>query len=406
MERQKRFTFEFVFILFFAFYSILPSMFYGLSFIIPISVAVVYAFFIINKKRSITLKQIITFAVLIMFIALLYTLLVETHSISASASNRTLKQFASKLYQFTMIFIPLLFLDWAENRASKIEKRLTIYISFSLFFFVIAKTISELASNPQIVRSWVSFRETSSENIANYSFVYAIPFLAVLFVYLMRSVKNNYLKALIFALVIYQIYFLLLSQYTLAVIILSLGIINMLYIKIKRKEIKIIVAVFIPVFLLLLPFIIKFVAERVPSDSISIRLNEIYNFIMGSDEMGYNLSGRITIYKQAIASFLQSPIWGNSELGFDGHATFLTLPADLGLLGAVPFFYLLSRAKKRVCIVLGDDKGRFNPYWLMLLIMGFTNPIHSSPAIMYMIWFIVPLTMIEYKDNESEKEYA
>ena len=400
-SKENHISFEFVIILFFTFYCILPAVSIYINFLYSIIVAALYLIVVVNKKRTIPIKEIATFVVLIIVISLLYTLLTDSNSISVEASNRTLKKFLSKLYQLTMVFLPLLFLDWAKSRASRLERKTIIILTFVLLFFVIAKTISEISIDPNIVRNWLEFGETGKNNIANYFFVYAVPFAMVLFAYITKSMKNIYGKIFMIICIIYQLYFLLLSQYTLSVIIAAIGVLYMLFIRIKNKKLKIVAFVLLPLFVFVSPFLIKFIAGKVPSHSMSVRLNEVYDFLMGSGEMGYNMNGRITLYKKSILAFLHSPLRGNRKLDFDGHATFLTVFANLGLLGGIPFVYLFARARKRVGIILENENSRFTPFWIMLLLMGFTNPIHSSPAIMFMIWFIVPMTMIELKPKEE-----
>ena len=405
IKREKIFSFEFIFVVFFAFYCILPAVSITIKFYYAIAIAALYLVVISAKKRSVPIKQILFFVFIIFVISLLYFLLTDTKSISSEASNRGLKQLLSKFYQLSMMFMPILFLDWAKNRASRIERKSIIVFSFVLLFFVIARTISELAINPEITRNWLEFGETGKDNIANYFFVYAIPFSVVLFVFMIKGIKSIYGKIFAIIAVIYQLYFLVLSQYTLSVIISLVGIICMSFVRIKSKRLKVLAFGLLPLLLVLLPFSIKYAANKIPSHSISVRLGEVYDFMIGSGEMGYNMSGRLTLYKKAIIAFLQSPLRGNRSTNFDGHATFLTVFSDLGLLGGIPFCYLLYKAKKAIKLYLGDLNQYFTPYWIMFLIMGFTNPVHSSPAISFILWFIVPAVMLEF-NRKGEVENA
>ena len=133
----------------------------------------------------------------------------------------------------------------------------------------------------------------------------------------------------------------------------------------------------------------------------SIRLYEIYYFLVGGDATGYNMDGRITLYTESIKAFLKSPFWGNRHLDFDGHATFLTVLSDLGLLGGIPFYYLYFSSRKRVRIIINDKGNYYGPVFLMLLLMGFTNPIHTALPLMYVVWFLVPLSIETFMEYEE-----
>ena len=409
MEKNKKLSIEFFMILFFTISCLLPKLFTAIPFYVMIAAYLVYVVYLfLRNDRIISNKEILILLGLIFYIAFIYTVLTDTSTISEEASNRELKQFTSKLYQYMNMFIPILFLDWATKRSNAFERKAIIGSSMVLMFYTMIITIRELMVDARIAREWTSFEESAKENIAGYTFVYAIPFLMVLFVYLLKNFKKPYNKVLAVLAIAFQLYFIVLSQYTIALIMSVLGLSYMLYIKIKSRNIKIIFAILLPILIMTIPIIIKALAARVPSEEISIRLNEVYNFITGSNKDGYNLNGRLTLYGQAVKAFFTSPIVGNRTLDFDGHATFLTVFARTGLLGGIAFVILLKKAKMTVNRYLGEEKRDYSPFWFMLLLMGFTNPIHSSTAVMFVVLFLVPLTMkqmsIERQEIDGKEE--
>ena len=138
----------------------------------------------------------------------------------------------------------------------------------------------------------------------------------------------------------------------------------------------------------------------------SIRLYEIYYFLIGGDTTGYNMQGRMTLYIDTVKAFLTSPILGNRSLDFDGHATFLTVLSDLGVLGGVPFYYLYFSSRKKVKKIINDRSESFKVIFVMLFLMGLTNPIHTALPLMYVVWFLAPLTIYMYREYEEEKIYG
>ena len=409
MENKRRISFEFLIILFFTVCCILPAAYASIPFYLMIAAYLFYIVYLFLKKdRIISKREILILLGLIVYMAFIYTVLTDTTTISEEASNREIKQFMSKLYQYMNMFIPILFLDWATKRSNAFERKAIIGSGMVLMFYTMITTIRELMVNARIAREWTSFEETAKDNVAGYTFVYAIPFLIVLFVYLLKNFKKPYNKVLAVAAIAFQLYFIVLSQYTIALIMSVLGLLYMLYIKIKNRNIKILFLILLPIAVLAIPIIIKVLAARVPSEDISIRLNEIYDFITGSNKDGYNLNGRLNLYGKAIKAFLSSPVIGNRTLDFDGHATFLSVFARTGLLGGIAFVLLLKKSKTAVNRYLGAEKRDYSPFWFMLLLMGFTNPIHSSTSVMFVILFLVPLTMkqmsIERQEIDGKEE--
>ena len=108
------------------------------------------------------------------------------------------------------------------------------------------------------------------------------------------------------------------------------------------------------------------------------------------------------MYWQTIVAFVKSPIWGNRSLSIDGHATFLTVFADIGILGGGLFVYLYHITKKKM--FLGEKREIRKVYatvFICLILMGLTNPIHSALPLAFTMWFFVPM-LIERK-IEKEK---
>jgi len=391
---------DFIVIIIFELYYIMPSVSAEYNFVLPIILGISYIVFQVIKNDMKISTEIVKYLSLITFIAILYTLLIKTITISAEASNGTLKMFLSKFYQLFMMFIPVLFLKKMMNYASLRQKKYILASSYALFGYVIVLTMRELIINPNITRSWGEAAGASGNNIANYYFVYAIPVLVVLCTMFATRTRSIFVRGLIIAIIVYQMNFLLRAQYTISVLITILGIIYVIYISTERSRYRTIFILLFVCMIIASPWILRFAASHVPSEQMSIRLYEVYNFLVARDATGYNMNGRVTLYFDSIKAFLFSPIWGNRSLDFDGHATFLTVLSDVGLLGGVPFYYLYFSTNKKVRYLIEDDECRFKPVFFMLVLMGFTNPIHTALPLMYATWFVAPLTISVFKEYE------
>ena len=139
--------------------------------------------------------------------------------------------------------------------------------------------------------------------------------------------------------------------------------------------------------------IFRYISSNVKSAQISLRFRELANFFSSGDASGYNLEGRLTLYWETIKAFFASPLYGNRTLNFDGHATFLTILSDTGILGGIPFYILYFMTKKKIETIIEDTTRLFTIPFLMLVIMGLTNPIHAAYPVGFAIWFIAPLIL-------------
>lgn len=394
-------TIDTIFLIFFAMYYILPSFSEKFTFLYPLAGALIYIA-IDTMRYDMKLSTVIArYLIIIGIISLLYMVLTDASSIATDVSGRGLKRFLSKYYQMAMMFLPLLFLKRVVDFSSYRVKKVILVFSYVLIAYVMLITMQELIINPNVTRAWAGFEESSANNVGNYYFVYAIPFtIAISTIFACRA-KKRAIKAIMVALVIYQIYFLLLAQYTLAVLISIIGICAEIYCNTKLGRKKTILILIFFILAILSPWLLKIAASHVPSEQMAIRLHEIYCFLVGGDASGYNMNGRVTLYTEAIKAFLKSPFWGNRHLNFDGHATFLTVLSDLGLFGGIPFYYLYFSSLKRVRVIINDKGNYYGPIFLMLLLMGFTNPIHTALPLMYVVWFLVPLSIETFMEYEE-----
>lgn len=406
MNRENKYRFlsiNSIIILIFACYYILPAVSAKYSFFIAIALGLGYVFLTAFQNKMKISTTVVSYIVLIAVIAFLYMILTDASSIASDVTNRGMKRFMSKFYQMGMMFLPILFLKWAVSHASHTEKKIILAVSYFLIIYVIYITMKELIINPDITRAWGEFGESSTNNVANYYFVYAIPFIIALCTMIACRTKKNGIKILLIAAIVLQMYFLLLAQYTLSALISIVGICMEVYINSNRGQKRVALCLGFVLLGIASPWIVRFAASHVPSEQMSIRLYEIYYFLIGGDTTGYNMQGRMTLYIDTVKAFFASPIWGNRSLDFDGHATFLTVLSDLGVLGGVPFYYLYFSSRKKVKKIINDRSRSFKVIFVMLFLMGLTNPIHAALPLMYVVWFLVPLTIKTYQEYEEKK---
>ena len=395
-----------IFILFFASYYIVPAVSVSFNIMLALLGGFFYVILTVFQKGMVLSKNVLIYILLSVYIALLYVVLTDSVTISTASANLGVKRFLSEFYQLSMMFLPLLFLRWTTEKATKFEIKIIVIVSYAMIAYILFLTIQALFIDPDITRHWEDFAEASTSNIANYNFVYAIPFILVFCTMICCKTKKVIYKLIMIGLIVYQMYFLLLSQYTLSVIISVIGMCLMIYFSSKGSSKKrLLVIICLAIFVFMLPTIIKFAALNVPSEQMRTRLNEVYNFFVGGDATGYNMNGRMTIYSETFKSFLFSPIWGNRQISVKGHATFLNILAYLGIIGSIPFFYLYFKARKIVHLLINEQKKEFTTFFIMLILMGLTNPINAALPLMYVVWFLVPISIKLYIEHKGNKKY-
>ena len=270
-----------------------------------------------------------------------------------------------------------------------------------MFSIVIVNTFTELMTNDTASRDWTEFSTQSENNIGTYSFVYIVPMLITALVSLFYTQKG-FKKLLVVAVIVFLFVFLLSAQYTLAILISVIGMALQLSANMKTSAGKMLLWLLFIGLLFLMPTAFEMLAESIESEQISIRFKELAAFFGGGDASGYNLNGRLELYLKAVVAFVNSPIIGNRTLKFDGHATLLTVPADIGAFGLVGLWLLMLKSYKYVSALMGERKRHFTPVFVCLLIMGFTNPIHAAATALFGTWLMAPM-IIMIGDNNGKR---
>lgn len=386
-------------VIFFSVYYILPAANNKLNMMLVLFLGIAYFGYIFIKDRA-TAIPFISIFVAVTLIALAFALLTDTKTISAAASYREIKHFFSKFSQYFFMYFPGLLVVRTLKTATKEQKSIFTLLIIGLFSIVIYNTLQELRINPYAMREWETFNELEDENIGNYYFVYAIPIVMLVISMCMTKLKM-FSKIINAGMLVFLFYFLFEAKYTLAILIAFIGFVLQVLISLKTIYTKIIFTIAVTIVAFFVPDILLFISQNVDSMQVSIRFKELYSFFSSGDSSGYNLNGRLTLYLKSLEAFAHSPIIGNRNLDFDGHATCFTVLSDTGIIGGIPFYYLLFAMNKRTKLLLEENKKFFLPAFVCLLCMGFSNPIHSSLPLSFSVWFIVPLIIDTFINREG-----
>ena len=392
---------ELAVLLLFAAYFILPAGSSAVNTLTALGIGIAYLLFLLLAEPAMRRLTVTVFAAVVL-VALLYTLLTDTQTIASTVENYKLKQFISKLHQYFMMYFPFLLAVRVWRRASKRQKMILLVFSLALIAYVVVITLRILALDPNATRDWTGKSEYGDKNLGKYYFIYAIPVLiATLTVFFARL--RTWRKAVCLVAIVFLFWFLLNAQYTLAVLITLIGVAYQAVKSARSGVTKFLLIVSLLILCMFIPSILGLLIRISPSQQIALRLREVRVFLVGGGAGGYNLSGRLTLYGQTIKAFFESPLWGNRSLPFDGHATFLTVLSDTGLLGGVPFYFLVFSARRHLIRMLGSVGELFKPIVLMFVLMGLTNPIHGSLTLSYAIWLLAPLMLMTMLEKGNKK---
>ena len=377
---------------------------YAYPMIVAFTVYVFYCYLKVKEYR----KQILFFMLMLVLFSLLYLLLTDTLSINASVSNREIKRLFSKYYQFFTMFFPLFIFYRVATKATKFQIYLFIAIVFFNLFLLAKTALAAVYFNADILHSMRKESvEESGLTIAAFYFVYSYTFVVLIGLLCYRNANNKLLQYISLIIAVACMYFLYITQFALSIITCFISILY-LYLKTTRNITnRIFVIIGIIVVLLITPLFLKELLEVMPDNILKDRLTEIYGALTGNSvNSAGDGEGRLKLYWMSIKAFVSSPIIGNRTLPDDGHATLFTVPADIGIYGVIFLYTFFNNAHKLLTRILGNKAIFFKPLMLQIILMGLTNPIHSSPSIYILLFFVCPLIILLFINEKKIVHYT
>lgn len=341
---------------------------------------------------------------LVIVVALMYTFLTEARSISDDVALFGLKRFISKFVQYSCMFFPLLLLKRCVTACTKVQNYVIIVVSLLAMLVSCKAILNLIAINPLAARDF-GFSASDVELvdfIAPYPFVYGMSFVFVATFFFLKFASkndNNLFRIIVIFLFLFFFYFLLKSQFTLSLLTSIISILVVLLHHLKYPATKFVFSLFVFVIFIFVPYILEYLVIPYLPSMLALRFREIQEFFLGTGSVDSDLSGRLTLYGKTIMAFIDSPLIGNRYLDFDGHATYLTIWADLGFFGGAIIIYLIISAKRIVESYLDVLSVCFFPFFIHLILNGLTNPIHASLQIYICVWFLIPLSLVTFKDK-------
>ena len=344
-------------------------------------------------------KLILRFLIVLFLFSALNVLLTDGASIG-NVSNRTLKRFYAYFSQYELVFFPI----FMYHRVMKLATKMQLYIimgltlAFALILISQAMTIAKLHEN--VLHSMnTETLEAADTKFIGFLYVYSFTFVILTSIMIYARSNSKMIKMLLIALTIYCGYFLLTAQFALSIVTTFISLLYLFYTITRNKETRLLVTFVIIITFFILPVIVDFLIGFVGLGLLQERLTEIYNSLTGNVDNESDLYVRLDLYWRCVLAFLKSPLWGNRTLDFNGHSTFLSAFADLGLLGGPLLVMMFVYSYRFMKSSLGNNMIYYKPLMVQIVLMGLTNPIHSAPSNFIMLYFLCPLAITYFIYN-------
>jgi hypothetical protein len=388
---------EFLLIAFMLYYYLLPSAYNKVSPWLVLGIIIAYSLCILIQSNKKVQAQITLILLLILFISFLYISLTKSES-----GLSIVERLISKFNQWVKMFFPLLLYYRFIKNENKVLKSFLLIFSAVIIAFVVYNSFLELANNPHAARLWSNFDEVKNRNAITYEYVYAISALIPLLFFCMLRVEKYITKIILIVPILILFNLLIAAQYTLSILLAIICCMICVCVNYRNIYFLILSVLAGIVMAVTLPYLFTWLSTTFESKTISIRFYEMAQLLKGNDiSSNGDLADRISIYKNCFIYFFRSPIWGNMQVPFNTHSTFLGVLCDLGIIGTVPVYYLSFSMRKRVNTIDMNEsvKTGFAPVYAAWVLLGFLNPIHAALPLNMVVWFLAPALLHILKER-------
>ena len=300
---------------------------------------------------------------------------------------------------FAEMFFPLFLFKVYRKSNSCNAMRNAIIMIYGLLAIVFINTYVAFLTDADIVHKITNLNDESYSstlyniNIMSMDHAYAIVPLIFSLMLFFDYKRNVIARIIMLAAIIFCIFLTFICQFSSVIFIFLICFVYYRFNK-SGSIFKWVLIIALIVGYLLLPTLLKSISDSLESANMSERFREVANFLGEGDMSGYNLSGRLNLYKDGIMAFLKSPLIGNYDLGFNPHSTFIQFAADIGILGLSALIIMLHMARKE--IERSIDKKYLHGFragYLSFILTGCINPIIAFPVMSATVFLLIPLTI-------------
>lgn len=295
-----------------------------------------------------------------------------------------------KVVYTTRVLAPILMYAYLKDKTP----RIWLFVSLVFIFCVVLKSL-EYSNLIDMLGAEGGLRVTVHDDSSDYdsdsfAFIYALTIIITALSYsivvIYRNAKQGVKKLLLLSGLIVTAYLLfslvLKALFTTAIIVTVIGVIlSVCYSQdIRKTTYKSVVLVgMVSILFISYAAVFQKYASDIGSDTLSARLDEVYNILMGNSHKADDFNSRQELNWVSIKTFLSNPIIGVNyrlagsidETMIGNHAEWFDDLARYGVFAFFLFSFLIKNAKKQY-----SENKMAIPY-MLIGVLGFLNPIFT-----------------------------
>ena len=298
-------------------------------------------------------------------------------------------------------FIPAL---WGVFALKNCERKQCIFLLLMvaiLIGYILYNTFEALANDPWIVRILAKGKETSSSNlnfyrlnnVGGFEFAYMMGIITICLVWGVFQVKSLKPKVVLFVLSVISFYFIIQTMYMTLLMLTSLGILLLFYLKSNSQVSKVLMVVVFCVIALTISNLFEWLSSTFPEESLlSTKFSQMYEASAEGDVD--SLGSRPELIKNALSFWIKRPIFGNYVADINSHSMIIAMLVQMGIFGLSIWSILFFKTYKLVMNSLEEmkyDCSLFKVVSLYVLLLAVFNPINYIFEITIAAYFITPL---------------
>jgi hypothetical protein len=372
---------------------ILPMVHYSISIIYIAPIAMLFMLNFGLRSRSFT-GEIIFFFSLHIVVSIMYILV---------AYPLDFKQGLRIFMEQFMMFFPYYLWKITVRRNMPKEKRIILISIALMFLYVLIFTLLAFKTTPYVAR--ILTHGTTDEyttafrmqNIGGFGFSYSIIF--VMFFFITSMMGTSYLrnKFLYFICICIGIAYLFLAQFGLAILLAGIGIILLLIYRITDRPVRHIVLLLTLLFIFAMPSVLEFLAYMIKSELLASRFSGLATVLRGKSTTELDIIYRLQFWKNGLALFAKSPIWGNSlldpENALVSHSSYLDLACAGGIIALSAYLTATIKYAQKILKTISNAWHRrsYRTSIFIFILMGCFNPTWQTYELGLTLFFLIPL---------------
>ena len=298
-------------------------------------------------------------------------------------------------------FIPVFWALYALKYCNQKQKNFFIILFSIVVVFLFIRTSIELEKDPWIARKLAQGKETSTDevnayrlnNVGGFEFSYMMGIVTLCLLYAALKVEKLLLKIIFVILTILSFNYIITTMYATLLLLTLVGMFILLFVNIKNKGIKILLAVFAVLTLFFLEDILLFLSTAFSEGSL---LNEkFHNIYLSFVEEDANVLGsRPQLILDSLKKWINNPIFGKVDSTSNSHSMVIQILEQTGLVGLFIISFVFIALTKRIYKLMEEKElptSLFTISIIFLVVLAFLNPIGYCFEITIAVYFIVPL---------------